>query len=141
MAGQVVPVVGEHDFDGVRYLLIRQTHGGTYHIPDWMIVEAARLIEIVCAPRFPVKCLLELRTLVDHLVASPLKEKSFERGDAHETSVTRATGFVCHGPIPTRLGRASAAEGTGTAEGPADRGHIGGERRPSVDRRREGGGR
>ena len=34
MAGQVVPVVGEHDFDGVRYLLIRQTHGGTYHIPD-----------------------------------------------------------------------------------------------------------
>ncbi|WP_352567623.1 MULTISPECIES: DUF5372 family protein [unclassified Mesorhizobium] len=34
LAGQTVVVIGEHEHDGIRRFLIRQPHGGTYHLPD-----------------------------------------------------------------------------------------------------------
>ncbi|MER8868205.1 hypothetical protein NKI19_31845 [Mesorhizobium sp. M0751] len=27
-------MIGEHEHDGIRRFLIRQPHGGTYHLPD-----------------------------------------------------------------------------------------------------------
>jgi hypothetical protein len=70
LVGQTVLVVGEHEHDGVRHPLIQQPHGGIFHLPDWMVTPEAGSVEVVAEPHLPLKYLLELHELVDHLVAS-----------------------------------------------------------------------
>ena len=41
MVGQTVLVIGDHEHDGIHHLLIRQAHGGSYQVPDWMFDPAA----------------------------------------------------------------------------------------------------
>jgi len=73
---QTVLVLGEHEHDGIRHLLIRQPTGGSYQIPDWMFDPIANDLAIVSIPRLPVSQLMLLRALIDRLVASPSKEGS-----------------------------------------------------------------
>jgi hypothetical protein len=78
LVGQTVLVTGDHEHDGVHYLLIRQSHGGSFQIPGWMFDPAASSFEIVSVPRLPASRLVELRALADHLVACPLAKESRE---------------------------------------------------------------
>src|SRR4051794_22684286 len=68
LVGQTVLITGVHEHDGVCHYLIRQSDGGHFHLPDWMIDPAAGQIETVAVPRLPVSQLLQLRHLVDHLL-------------------------------------------------------------------------
>lgn len=53
-------VTGRHEHDGVDYFLIRQMHGGSLPIPEWMFNPAACSIEIEAEPRLSVTKLLYL---------------------------------------------------------------------------------
>ncbi|MER9643234.1 recombinase family protein [Mesorhizobium sp. M0239] len=77
-------MVGEHDHDGIRHLFLRQPHSGTFHLPDWMAAPQAGSAAIIAAPRLPLTHLLELRALVDHLVASLPRDSIFGGGHADE---------------------------------------------------------
>jgi hypothetical protein len=76
LAGQTVLVIGDREHDGVHYLLVRQPHGATYQIPDWMFDPAASHLALVPTPRLPVTELLVLRALIDRLVAYSSEEES-----------------------------------------------------------------
>jgi hypothetical protein len=84
LVGQTVAVVGEHDHDGIRHLFIWQPHSGTFHLPDWMAAPQAGSVAIIAAPRLPLTHLLELRALVDHLVASLPRDSILGGGHADE---------------------------------------------------------
>ncbi|MGY3581250.1 hypothetical protein ACVMB1_008454 [Bradyrhizobium sp. USDA 4504] len=76
LVGRTVLVTGDHEHDGVHYFLIRQPQGGSFQVPGWMFDPAACSMEIVTVPRLPVSQLLQLRGLVDHLVACRPEEKA-----------------------------------------------------------------
>jgi hypothetical protein len=76
LVGQTVLVIGDHEHDGVHHFLIRQPHGGSYQIPDWMFDPATSSLALVPTPRLPVTELVLLRALVDRLVAYPSEEGS-----------------------------------------------------------------
>jgi hypothetical protein len=63
LVGQTVLVIGDHEHDGIHHFRIRQPHGGSYQIPDWMFDPAARDLTAVSVPRFPVSQLVLLRSL------------------------------------------------------------------------------
>ena len=69
-------MIGDHEHNGVHHFLIRQAHGGSYQIPDWMFDPAASGLALVPAPRLPVSQLVLLRALVDRL---PRKKEFLER--------------------------------------------------------------
>ena len=71
LVGQTVLVVGDHEHDGIHHFLIRQPHGGSYQVPDWMFAPSASTPAIVAVPRLPVGQLVLLRGLVDRLIACP----------------------------------------------------------------------
>ncbi|WP_353001223.1 DUF5372 family protein [Mesorhizobium sp. M1295] len=95
LVGQTVAVVGEHDHDGICHLLVRQPHGGTFHLPDWIAAPQAGSVAIVAAPRLSLTHLLELRALLDHLVGSLPRDSISGGGHADEESAAHPTGFVC----------------------------------------------
>jgi Family of unknown function (DUF5372) len=96
LVGQIVTVTGDHEHDGVHYRLIRQPHGGSFQIPEWMFDPGAGSFIIVAFPRFPANQLVELRALVDHLVACPPAKES-PGGIGNEQAVS-ANGSVRTGP-------------------------------------------
>jgi hypothetical protein len=89
LVGQTVLITGVHEHDGVCHYLIRQSDGGHFHLPDWMIDPAAGQIETVAVPRLPVSQLLQLRHLVDHLLAYSANTTDGSHGEA---SATRTIG-------------------------------------------------
>lgn len=111
LVGQTVLVVGEQEHNGVRHLLIRQPHDGTLHVPDWMVTPQAGSIAIVATPRIPLKALLEIRAMLDHLVASSVGDSTPEGGDANEDPAADAIGFVRHRRTTTRTVGRGEAEG------------------------------
>jgi hypothetical protein len=60
--------VGDQVHDGVRYFLVRQAHGGTYQVPEWMFDQEAGALAIVAVPRLPVGQLIILSRLIDQLM-------------------------------------------------------------------------
>jgi hypothetical protein len=93
LVGQMLLVVGDHEHDGIHYYLVRQPHGGSYQVPDWMFSPDASTAAIVAIPRLPVSQLMLLRTLVDSLIACPL-EKRYPGGLGYEAVASRANGSV-----------------------------------------------
>ncbi|MCC8968515.1 hypothetical protein H8A95_41110 [Bradyrhizobium sp. Pear76] len=93
-------VTGDHEHDGVHYFLIRQPQGGSFQVPGWMFDPAACSMEIVTVPRLPVSQLIQLRSLVDHLVACRPEEES-PGGFDNEKAVSCANGSV-PSPNPAR---------------------------------------
>src|SRR3974377_847144 len=91
LAGRMVLVTGDHEHDGIHYFLIRQPHGGSYQVPDWMLSPAASTVVIVAVPRLPVRQLMLLRTLVDRLIACP-SENRYPGGIRHEAVVSCTNG-------------------------------------------------
>jgi Family of unknown function (DUF5372) len=127
LIGQTVLVVGDQVHDGVRYFLIRQAHGGTYHVPEWMFDQGAGVFAIVAVPRLPVGQLILLRRLVDQLMSySPGNEGS--GGIGHEKIVAPATGLVPHCRTGGGVKRHGAADGRGVSASVTDRGDGAGDR-------------
>src|ERR1051325_8170236 len=102
LVGQALLVVGDHEHDGIRYFLIRQPHGGSYQVPDWMFSSDASTAAIVAVPRLPVSQLMLLRTLVDRLIACP-SENRYPGGIGYEAVASRANGSVCPPARPPGL--------------------------------------
>jgi len=133
-------VVGDLVHDGVRYFLIRQSHGSSYQVPEWMLDQEAGAFAIVAVPRLPVGQLILVRDLVDQLMTySPASKDS--GGIGREKVVAHATGFVRH---TCRTGggvdRLRAAEGSGPSPCVTDRGDGAGDQQPN-DSDRAGGQR
>ena len=84
-------MIGAHEHDGIHHLLIRQSHGGSYQIPDWMFDPAASNLGLVSVPRIPLSQLVSLRSLVDHLVACPSKEGT-NGGTGNEKTISYTIG-------------------------------------------------
>ena len=113
-------VVGAHEHDGIHHFVIRQPHGGSYQVPDWMFDPAASTLAIVAVPRLPVSQLVLLRALVDHLVAYPL-ENAYSGGIGDEEVVSHANGSV-HLTAPTAgVSQRPAPESCDAFAGTADR--------------------
>ncbi|WP_245272841.1 hypothetical protein [Microvirga lotononidis] len=121
LAGRPVLVIGDHEYDGVHYFLIRQPQGGSFQVPAWMFDPAAYSIEIVTVPRLPVSQLLQLRHLVDRLVVCRLEEES-PGGFGNETAVSRANGSVPSTHPTRRPERRRPPEGSGSSASIADGG-------------------
>ncbi|MFL5279527.1 MAG: hypothetical protein ACJ8AW_00615, partial [Rhodopila sp.] len=69
MAGRTVLVTGEYEHGGIRYHIIRRQCGGTTQIPAWMFDPASSSIAVTEQPRLPIPSLIQLRDLVDDLLA------------------------------------------------------------------------
>ncbi|TIO26763.1 hypothetical protein [Mesorhizobium sp.] len=103
LVGRTVLVVGAHEHDGIRHLLIQHLHGGTFHFPEWMATPQASSIEVLAEPRLPLKYLLEVRALVDLLVASLRRDSISGGGHADEDPAAHATGFVRPAAPPAEM--------------------------------------
>ncbi len=119
MVGQTVLVIGDHEHDGIHHLLIRQAHGGSYQVPDWMFDPAASSLAVVNVPRLPVSQLMSVRSLVDHLVACPPEERS-GGGIASEKVVPSTSRLIRRTDSAGRADRRRAPDGSGTTARVAD---------------------
>jgi len=93
-AGQTVTIFGEQEHDGVNYLLIRTPQGGGYHVPEWMFAPGGDSLEIVSCPRIPIQHLLEVRSIVNHLLASPADKTDTGGDDDNQDDAAHAVGSV-----------------------------------------------
>ena len=138
LVGQTVLVIGEHEHDGIRHFLIRQSSGGSYQVPDWMFDPAANGLVIVSVPRFPISQIILLRALIDRLVTSPSKEGS--TGGVGDDKVVPSTNRSVHQTSRAdRVDRRRTPEGGGAFADAAN--GSGDESDPSVVKRKPKGGR
>jgi hypothetical protein len=80
LVGQSVLVVGSKVHAGTRHLIIGRPDGANLLLPEWMTSPDAGAIRILSCPRLCVNRLVELRALLDRLMASsPGKQLSQRR--------------------------------------------------------------
>src|SRR5215470_4874106 len=89
-AGQLVPIVGHIEHAGTRHLIIRTADKSGFLLPSWMAASEAGAIQIVPGPRLPLNRIIELRALVDRLMASSSGELVPTGGQRHEKNVAAA---------------------------------------------------
>jgi hypothetical protein len=114
-------VTGHHEHDGVHHFLIRQPHGSSFQIPDWMFDSSACPGELVTVPRVPVSQLILLRALLDHLLACPSEPDSKGTID-HEEAESDANRPIRNADSVRRTERRRQAKGIGASAGASDRG-------------------
>jgi hypothetical protein len=68
--GQSVLVVGETEHGGALHLIVRKPGGAKLLLPAWMTFPESSSVTILSCPRLSVNGLLELRALLDRLMAS-----------------------------------------------------------------------
>src|SRR5499433_3977539 len=90
LAGQLVPIVGHIEHAGTRHLIIRTADKSGFLLPSWMTTPEAGAIRIVPGPRLPLNRIIELRALVDRLMASSSGELVPTGRQRHEKNVTAA---------------------------------------------------
>lgn len=136
LVGQTVLVTGSHEHDDVQYLLIRQSHGGSFQIPAWMFDPATRSIGIVADPRLSATKLVELRALIDSLVTCCSVQEA--EGIGHEKAISHPIGSVRHSPADG----SERHPAPGSIDTPATitDGSGGKTSRRAVRRRQKGGG-
>jgi Family of unknown function (DUF5372) len=69
LVGQSVHVVGDKEHGGTRYLIICNGDGARLLLPEWMTFPEAGAIQTLSRPRLSVTRLVELRALIDRLMA------------------------------------------------------------------------
>jgi hypothetical protein len=70
LVGKSVLVVGERENGGTRYLIIcKPGEGARLLLPEWMTFPEAGAIQTLSRPRLSVTRLVELRALIDRLMA------------------------------------------------------------------------
>jgi hypothetical protein len=70
LTGQSVLVVGETEHGGALHLIIRKRDGAKLLLPAWMTFPESSSVNILSCPRLSVNRLLDLRALLDRLMAS-----------------------------------------------------------------------
>ena len=118
--GKSVLVVGDKEHAGTRHLIIRGPDGAKILLPEWMAAPDAGAIRIVSHPRLCVNRLVELRALVDRLMASSL-HKNFAGGEQrNETIADVTTGSLQD--IAFRAAIPTTKDGSGNAQDASGRG-------------------
>jgi hypothetical protein len=118
-SGQTVFAVGRYDLAGIHHFIIRLPDGAPFFLPAWMTSAEAGVVSILSDPRLPVNRLLDLRALVDRLVA-PSLEHVPQGGQNDEKRVRNPAGPVRAASSPDRSTNARAHEGDQTAQNAAD---------------------
>ena len=95
LVGQSVLVVGDKQHGGTRHLIIcKPGEGARFLLPEWMTFPEEGAIRILSCPRLCVNPLVELRALIDRLMASSPGKHVPGGGQSNETSETIPTGSV-----------------------------------------------
>ena len=115
-ASQIVMVVGRIEHAGAHHLIIRKLDGSAFLLPAWMTAPEAGSIRIVAFPRLPVNRLIELRALVDRLVASSSGELVPTRGQSHEEIEATAAESIPANATLRQNAVAAARKGIGAAQ-------------------------
>src|SRR5262249_57436821 len=141
LIGQSVLVIGDKEHAGMRHLLVRRPDGARILLPEWMAFPHAGAIRILSYPRLCVNRLVELRALLDRLMASSPGGHIPGRGERDE-----AIEAVTTGPIQDVTARRTPAsttkDGCGTPQGAPRRGDDDGRGRAKCElRQRQSGAR
>jgi len=124
LVGQSVLVIGDVEHCGTRHLIIcKPGDGAKCLLPEWMTFPEAGAIRIVSCPRLSVNRLVELRALIDRLMASS-SGKHVPGGQNNETMDIARTGSVQDTDAEQTVGTTSTNDSTGAAEGASDRGDV-----------------
>jgi Family of unknown function (DUF5372) len=121
LTGQSVLVVGETEHGGSRHLIVRKSDGAKLLLPAWMTFREAGSVTILSCPRLSVSRLIELRALVDRLMASdPPKQipGGVQSDEAMEAIKPRSLQHAA------RTSRGPTNNSSRAAEGAADRGNV-----------------
>ena len=122
LVGQSVLVVGAIEHGGARHLIIRKPSDGSRFLPEWMTSPTAGATAIVSCPRLSVNRLVELRTLLDRLMASS-SGNNVPGGQSNETIAATPNGSVQDTTVE-RTVAASANGGAAAAEETSDGGRV-----------------
>ena len=141
LVGQSVLVVGDKEHGGTRHLIIC-THGegARLLLPEWMTFPEAGTIRTLSCPRLSIKRLVELRALIDRLMASSPGNHVPGGGQSNETMEATPTRSVHDTATTMRPSATSTNDSRETAQGAPGGGDV---RRRSRKRRdgQSGGGR
>jgi hypothetical protein len=134
LSGKSVLVVGDKEHAGTRHLIIRRPDGANILLPEWMASPEAGAIRIVSYPRLCVNRLLELRALIDRLMASSTGKHISAGGQSNET-----IEIVTAGPIQEvtalRAAIPTTKDGSGNAQDASGRGDDNVHRRITYNQR------
>jgi hypothetical protein len=141
LVGQSVLVVGDKEHGGTRHLIIcKPGEGARLLLPEWMTFPEAGTIRTLSCPRLSVKRLVELRALIDRLMASSPGNHVPGGGQSNETMEATPTRSVHDTATTMRPTATSTNDSSETAQGASGGGGV---RRRSRKRRdgQSGGGR
>ena len=109
-------VVGGIEHADARHLIIRRPDGATFLLPEWMTGQDAGFTRIIACPRLPVNRVIELRALVDRLMASSSGEWIPNGGQDHEEIEDTATESIRANATSQQSVVAAAREGVRAAQ-------------------------
>src|SRR5262249_30655203 len=134
LSGQSVLVVGETEHGGALHLIVRKPSGAKLLLPAWMTFPESSAVTILSCPRLSVNRLLELRALLDRLMASSSPHHVPGGGRSNEPTETPPSGSVQDTP---RTYPVAAYDSSGATQGASDRSDIRtnkhGRRRGAID--------
>jgi hypothetical protein len=134
LVGQSVHVVGGKEHGGTRYLIIyKPDEGAGLLLPEWMTFPEAGAIQTVPCPRLSVTRLVELRALIDRLMASSPGNDLSRGGQSDEAMEATPTGPV-HDTAALRPTVVSTNDRSQTAQGA----FRGGDLRHCISKRQNG---
>jgi len=109
-------VVGGIEHADARHLIIRRPDGATFLLPEWMTGQDAGFTRIIACPRLPVNRVIELRALVDRLMASSSGERIPTGGQDHEEIEDTAAESIRANATSQQSVGAAAREGVRAAQ-------------------------
>jgi hypothetical protein len=121
-SGELVVVVGVKRHAGIEHFVIRQPDRTLALLPAWMATPSMSEIELVEHPRFCLERLVDLRYLVDALLASCRGESSLRQGAGHERRTTPSAGSVRTTRDDDTIAGVATSEACAVAAGVAGRG-------------------
>jgi Family of unknown function (DUF5372) len=123
LVGQSVLVVGDKEHGGTRYLIICNRDGARLLLPEWMTFLEAGAIQTLSRPRLSVTRLVELRALIDRLMALSPGNHLLGGGQNHEAMEATPTRPV-HDASTPRPTATSTNDRSETAEGASGGGDL-----------------
>jgi hypothetical protein len=128
----LVGVLARKRLGGEEHFVIRQPDGTLTLLPAWMATPVAASFRLISDPRLPVNRLLEVRILVEALLASSLRESSRSGGGGHDRRITSSARpvrepFNSHRRSQLLKELLTEALAESAAEADDDRGEDGGE--------------
>jgi hypothetical protein len=124
LVGQSVLVVGEKEHGGTRYLIICNGDGARLLLPEWMTFAEAGAIQTLSRPRLSVTRLVELRALIDRLMASSSGNHLPGGGHSNEAMETSPTRPVHDTSTTLRAAATSTNDRSETAQGASGGGDV-----------------